>query len=135
MPCKYMEEKIPTYDIHLVHADTYLAQVEIHNSNGSLYTPAQGDVVTFAVKRNAINPNKARMVDAEPLISKTIPNETLILELLPSDTENLGFGNYYYDISITLANGRRFTFLRGQFIVEKEAHTTWTTTTSTSTES
>lgn len=127
MSCKNTKQ-IPTYDIYLTRGDTFLANLTLKRANGSIYTPEQGDEIVFAVKRNELNPNRTRTVDAEPLIYKVIPSDTLLLELDPSDTEEMAFLTYMYDVSVNLASGGVRTVLRGNFTVQKEAHSTWTIT-------
>ena len=55
--------------------------------------------------------------DKNAALEKTIPNGTMILELLPSDTSGLDRGSYVYDVQITLENGDVFTFIEGDFIL------------------
>ena len=80
--------------------------------NDEPYTPVNGDKVRFALKQS-YSSNKV-------LIHKSIPIDTLILYLAPSDTKKLKFGNYVYDIEITFANGDVDTFIRGEFKLEEE---------------
>lgn len=67
------------------------------------YEPQTGDVVRFAVKKD--------YEDETVLIRKTIPNDTLLLHLVPSDTKDLPFGDYVYDVELTKANGDVDTFI------------------------
>ena len=76
------------------------------------YTPVNGDRVRFALKQNYSS--------SKVLIHKSIPIDTLVLHLVPSDTKKLAFGNYVYDIEITFANGDVDTFIRGEFNLEEE---------------
>ena len=45
------------------------------------------------------------------LIEKVIPNDTLLLHLLPTDTKELPTGKYVYDIELTNADGEVDTFI------------------------
>lgn len=67
------------------------------------YVPQSGDVIRFALKKD--------YEDETVLIRKVIPNDTLLLHIEPSDTEDLPFGDYVYDIEITKANGDVDTFI------------------------
>lgn len=89
--------------IVLTKGDTFKATVSMIQSNGELYTPAEGDVVRFHMKKNYSDPDL--------LIEKIIPNDTLLLKLDPVDTSSLNVGNYVYDIQITYANGDVDTFI------------------------
>ena len=59
--------------------------------------PQPGDRLRFALKKH--------YDDANPLINKQIPMDTLILELEPEDTKDLDYGKYVYDIELTFAGG------------------------------
>ena len=61
--------------------------------DGIPYVLQEGDVVRFAV-------NTADH-EAEPLITKELDDYVLTLE--PSDTKDLAFGSYLYDVQITFA--------------------------------
>ena len=75
------------------------------------YELQQGDVVRFAV-------NTADH-EATPLITKTL--DGYVLTLNPSDTKNLGFGSYLYDVQITFAeSGDVLTYLE-----KKKFKLTW----------
>lgn len=93
-------------NIRLTRGDTLKVLLDLYQGDEQ-YTPQEGDVIRFAMKKS--------YADAEPLISRTIPNDTLLLHLEPADTKELSFGSYLYDIQITLANGDVDTFI-------KEAH-------------
>lgn len=99
-------------NIELTRGDTLRLTVEIKNSNGTTYTPAQGDVVRFAAKRH--------YYDTQTAIHKTIPNDTQLLHLVPSDTSNLPVGDYVYDIELTYANGDVDTFISGKLVLVDE---------------
>lgn len=105
-----MSYTVEDNSITLTRGDTFRGKVGI-KVDGEQYTPVDGDVVRFALKHNKLNADKTEYTDPEPLILKTIPNDTLILELEPSDTKELGFGKYVYDVQITLADGTVDTFI------------------------
>ena len=109
--------------ITLVRGDSLSLTVGIENEDGSAYTPAAGDSIRFALKRARMNQAGTEYSDAEPLIEKTIPNDTLILSLEPDDTKSLGFGTYDYDIELTKENGEVDTFIKASpFVLAKEVH-------------
>lgn len=89
--------------ITLTRGDTFMAQISIADSNGEPYVPVEGDSVRFAMK--------AKCTDAEPLLVKEIPIDTLKLVLEPEDTKGLSFGTYVYDIQLTKATGEVDTFI------------------------
>lgn len=99
-------------NITLTKGDTLRLTVGITNSDGTAYTPAEGDVIRFAAKRN--------YNDGTVVIRKTIPNDTLLLHLAPSDTKTLPVREYVYDIQLTYANGDVDTFISDKLILKEE---------------
>ena len=89
--------------IILTKGDTFKATVGMVGDDGTPYTPQEGDVVRFHMKRT--------YKDTDLLIEKIIPNDTLLLQLDSSDTSDLDVGKYVYDIQITYANGDVDTFI------------------------
>jgi hypothetical protein len=89
--------------ITLTRGDTFMALVAIADSDGNAYTPINGDSIRFAMKSS--------YEDAEPLLVKEIPIDTMKLILDPEDTENLAFGQYVYDIQLTKVTGEVDTFI------------------------
>ena len=107
--------KIDGTTITLTRGDSFYVQVVMKNEDKTDYTPQPGDSVRFALKK--------RYQDAEPLILKQIPTDTLILHLIPEDTKELPFGKYVYDIELTKANGDVDTFIyESIFEIAKEVH-------------
>ena len=98
--------------ITMTRGDTLRLVVGIKNANGQTYTPAEGDVVRFALKHH--------YYDAQAAIKKTIPNDTLLLHLAPADTETLPAGEYVYDIELTYANGDIDTFISDKLVLVDE---------------
>lgn len=88
--------------ITLTRGDTLKVLVGITNG-GEPYVPEQGDFVRFALKKF--------VTDDEPILIKSIPIDTMILELIPADTKNLEFGRYVYDIELTTSEGDVDTFI------------------------
>lgn len=96
--------------ITMTRGDTLIVTVGM-TQNGAAYTPAEGDVIRFAVKNTTMVGGGANYKDEEPILEKVIPNDTLQLELEPDDTKEMKFGTYVYDISITFADGSVDTFI------------------------
>lgn len=87
--------------ITLTKGDSFYCQLSL-TKDGESYTPEQGDVIRFAMKK--------KYWDQETIIEKVIPNDTLLLALTPQET-NIDIGNYEYDMEITFANGDVDTFI------------------------
>lgn len=103
------------YDIELTRGDYFAATVGM-KLNGESYTPVEGDALRFAVKHNKLKPDGSDYEDLEPLIEIAIPLETCLLQIQESDTKELAFGEYAYDIQLTkhdAVEGRPDTFIKG----------------------
>lgn len=99
--------------IQMTRGDTFIATLTLKYADDTDYTPEEGDEIRFALKR--------KYTDEETTIYKTIPNDTLILELEPNDTKTLSFGSYVYDIQITHADGKVDTFIdRARLVLTEE---------------
>lgn len=99
--------------ITLTRGDTFVAEIRISQANGSQYFPSEGDTVRFALKKS--------YTDADILISKDIPIDTMQLILQPEDTKNLDFGKYVYDVQLTKSTGEVDTFItKSIFIIDEE---------------
>lgn len=101
--------------INLTRGDTFVAIISITDSNKTPYVPQPGDAVRFAMKE--------KYSDAEPLLIKDIPIDTMRLELRPEDTKEFKFGKYVYDIQLTKASGEVDTFIaKAAIVLTEEVH-------------
>ena len=90
--------------IEMTRGETLKTYLTLHDAEGDLYTPDPNDRIRFAAKKT--------YNDAEPLIIKEIPVDSLLLVLNPEDTKPLSApASYVYDIEITYANGDVDTFI------------------------
>ena len=90
--------------INLTRGDTLKVKIDISTSDDEPYVPLANDVIRFAMKKT--------YKDAEPLLTKIIDNNSLILQLDPLDTKDLKQpSDYVYDIQLTHANGDVDTFI------------------------
>lgn len=108
--------------IHLTRGDSLLLDIDVFQSDGvTPFTPASGDVIRFALKRDRLNVPGTDYQDTEVLVEKIINNSTMKLELAPNDTKNLGFGVYVYDIQLVKQNGWTDTFITAsKFYIDPE---------------
>lgn len=93
--------------IKLTRGDSFYCEVGIAQ-DGTPYVPVEGDVIKFVLKKGH---------DDAALITKIIPNDTLILHLEPNDTKTLEFGTYRYDVELTFANGDVDTFINNEVFI------------------
>lgn len=100
----------------MTKGDTLRVMLMLEDENGYDYIPEDGDQIRFAMKES--------YDDAEPLILKEIPIESMILTLEPEDTKNLEAPmQYVYDIEITYANGDVDTFIdKAKLVLTEEVY-------------
>lgn len=117
-----MSSSIKKNTITLTRGDTLRVKIDLSNDDGP-YIPVEGDSIRFALKNKTKTADGTEYVDKEPLILKTIPIDTMILEIEPSDTKSLGFKEYVYDMEITFADGTVDTFItEASFTITGEIH-------------
>lgn len=126
-----MSVEITNNKIKMTRGDTLRTRVALYipvlGENGTVvdreeYIPAAGDSIRFAVKHVTMKSGK-QYKDPEPIILKDIPISTLILQLDPTDTKNLDFDTYVYDVEITYADGTVYTFITTEdFILTPEVY-------------
>lgn len=117
-----MSSTIKKKSITLTRGDTLRVKVNIEK-DGVEYLPVEGDSVRFALKHPTKTSDGGEYSDKDPLILKTIPTDTMILTLEPSDTKPLHFGDYVYDLEITFADGTVDTFITSApFKLTEEVH-------------
>ena len=117
-----MSSSVKKNKITLTRGDTLRVKVNIIK-NEELYIPEDGDRVRFALKHPELLPDGSDYKDVDPIITKDIPINTMILELQPLDTKGLAFGKYVYDVEITFADGTVDTFITASpFVLSEEVH-------------
>lgn len=102
--------------IKLTRGDTAYISVPITNDlTGNAYNLAETDKLTLTVKKRA--------TDTEALFKKTAIGSN-DFHILPSDTSDLAFGKYLYDVQLETPNGDVYTVIvPSDFEVLKEV--TW----------
>ena len=86
--------------IMLTRGDTFPCTVGITNPDGTPYEMQSGDTARFMLSEQAGGP---------VLITKTLSGGAFQLD--PSDTNQLDFGTYFFDVQMTFANGTVDTFI------------------------
>lgn len=93
--------------ILMTKADTLLTTINIVDSDGNSYIPAETDRLQFALKKN--------YDDKKTLIHKDIPIDTMELRVDSDDTKNLQQSETYcYDIQLTYGDGIVDTIISGK---------------------
>ena len=88
-------------NINLTRGDSADLIVTIRDAGGNVYEMQSGDILTFTVK---VNCNTDDIT-----IQKVRTNN--IVTLLPSDTENLAYGSYWYDVQLTTSGDDIYTVI------------------------
>lgn len=89
--------------IQLTRGDSAWFSITVNNAiTGEEYTTDSLDTLTLTIKKRA--------KDEEALVEKTIDG-TGIFYIEPSDTSDLKFGSYVYDVQLTTADGHVFTVI------------------------
>lgn len=77
---------------------------------------AEGDIITFTVRKTVISPKAI-----EKVVTEFTEDGKALIGIDPSDTAEMQFGSYLYDIQWTKANGAVTTIIKpAAFIIEKE---------------
>lgn len=97
-----MSATIDGTTISLTRGDSLILDISI-TRNDEPYVPVAGDSIRFALKH--------QIADDDPVILKDCNMETMQLTLDPSDTKELSFGSYRYDIELTTVDGYVDTFI------------------------
>ena len=95
----------------LTRGDSCAFDVEIKSDSGGTYTPVEGDVIAFTLKKDSKS--------SEVLIKKY--GTTIVFN--PQDTNKFKYGNYLYDVTLTTAGGAVYTIIPPtEFVLSDEIH-------------
>ena len=112
-PCPCNKDEANT--IRITRGDSLSIMVTLTDNDGYSYDPLPNDVIYFRVKKSASA--------SDVLIEKQIDTNTLVIELHESDTKNLAFGNYKYEIEVITENDDHYTVIKNApFIITEELH-------------
>ena len=98
--------KIKNNNIYLTRGDTAYLQVDYDG-----YEVKEGDIVKFSVKKN---------FNDEDYAFQLVMPANQVFNIIPSDTKNLTFGNYYYYVELQTTMGEIFTVMGGVFYLLEE---------------
>lgn len=88
-------------NISLIRGDSGAFSISIADTNGNAVELTDGDVLTFTLRRTPRSPTI--------VLQKTITGRTLNIN--PTDTQDLTFGAYVYDVELKRANGYTDTII------------------------
>lgn len=90
--------KVQGQNITHMRGDTAVLRLTL-NVNGEPYTLRDGDIATFSVKK--------KLKDEEYVFQKKAQDGVFLFK--QSDTQDLPFGQYWYDVQLKLAGGQVVT--------------------------
>ena len=95
--------KVKGNNIKLTRGDTAYLTVPITDTvSGETYEIDNSDVLTFSVRKN---------VNAKEYLFQKVVQGSNVFKILPTDTSDLRYGTYIYDVQLDMANGDRFTII------------------------
>lgn len=98
--------------IRLTRGDDCELEIVIQNSiTHSIFNISAGDILTFTAKKN--------LRSTSPSFQKNVTG-TNYIPITSSDTKDLSFGLYYYDVQLTTSDGSIYTVLFGKLFIEAE---------------
>lgn len=111
-----MSVRIRKNTIIMTRGDTLNVGLKLWDADREAYIPGPYDKLRFALKKE--------YDDFEPLITKDIPVDTMVLRLESEETKPLEQpGEYVYDIELTMLDGTVDTVIpNGRFVIEEEVY-------------
>lgn len=101
--------------IRITRGDSLTVNILLTDNDGFEYEPVEGDEVWFTVKKSAIA--------EDVLIRKSVDIDNLVLDLVESDTKDLAFGKYVYEIEVITTQNDHYTVIKNApFIITEELH-------------
>lgn len=106
--------KITSEKVYLTRGDNADINVKIYDADKTEYELQPGDSLTFTLKANC----ETGVV----LITKDCTSDSMI-HIVPSDTNGLAYGTYYFDVVLVTAASKVYTVIPPhEFIVSKEVN-------------
>lgn len=93
--------KVNDNNIRMIRGDSGVFNISITDINGRNVELTDSDVLTFTLRRTVRNPTI--------VLQKTITDGTLTIN--PSDTQDMPFGSYVYDVELKRADGYTDTII------------------------
>ena len=107
--------KIEGTNLYMIRGDTESISISC-KKEGESYLD-NGDTLYFTVKKST----KTKDILLQKIIKAFTEDNRAIIEIEPSDTKNLEFGSYRYDIQLTKFNGEVKTIvIPSNFVIEGE---------------
>lgn len=85
--------------LSMIRGTTQTINISVKDTDGAAYQLADGEVLRFGVKQKPEDSDSNCLIKKE-LTIENLDEDVYVLTLLPSDTQDLDFGNYYYDVGL-----------------------------------
>lgn len=103
--------------INIIRGTTNDFSLSIEDENGEQYTLKDGEKIIFGVKSNAENSDYDIV---KTLTSADMVDNAYTIKLTPTDTAELAFGRYYFDIGLQTADGNYYMVIPcSEFYIKK----------------
>lgn len=112
--------KSKTNTLSVIRGTTFSFLVKLYDTDGKKFVLEDGDILTFGVKeylehRNCIISKSLGASDYNADIGG------FIFDINPEDTIDLSFGDYFYDVIVTLNTGEIYSVIDCSKLVIKRA--------------
>lgn len=106
-------------DLKLTRGDTGMYAVDLRDANGNEMAFNEGIKMYFTVKANANTTDVSFQKSIGNGITYSQTDKKYHIVISPTDTANLNYGFYLYDITVKKENDR-FTVVKGKFTIDYE---------------
>lgn len=107
--------RINNNDITLTRGDTLTLTVTLTNMDGEPYEPESGDSIRFAVSTGYFGDSNYALH-----FEQSIPADSMTFTMPATETGNLEYKEYNYDIEITHSDGCIDTVISGKLTITGE---------------
>lgn len=90
--------------LSMIRGTTQSISIAIKASDGTDYVLSDGEILRFGVKKRYDTTGSAYLIEKELTAENANGSGAYVLTLVPSDTEPLDFGTYYYDVGLQSGN-------------------------------
>lgn len=85
--------------LSIIRGTTQTINIAVRDESGATYSLADGEVLRFGVKKRPEDPENQCLIKKE-LTIENLDGAYYVLTLLPTDTKELPFGTYHYDVGL-----------------------------------
>lgn len=115
VPRNYRHHTKNDNTIYITRGDSLTVAIALTDENGYPYETQEGDIIYFRVKKSAYA--------ADILIEKEVDLDTYEIDFVESDTKDLAFGEYVYEVEIITITSDHYTVIKNsKFVITEELH-------------